>query len=213
MSDPREPFSAGERLSPARRDPPRQPPRQPPRGPGNGGRKPPRKRGFLRTIAGFFVFGLYRLVFAGIVGAIIVGAVGFFVFSSGLPSVDLLKHYHPPLESRIYASNFQLVSEIGTEHRIYVPYNQIPPVVAEAFISAEDRLFWVNPGINPFAIIRAGLTDLTMIGSGRRPLGASTITEQVVKNMLLDNHITFATKIKEAILAIRVSQVMTKSRF
>ena len=83
-----------------------------------------------------------------------------------------------------------------------MPYDQIPPVVANAFIAAEDRLFWVNPGINPFAIIRAGLTNLTMIGSGHRPLGASTITEQVVKNMLLDNHITFATKIKEAILAV-----------
>ena len=210
MSDPREPLSAGERLSPARRDPPRQPPRPPPGGPGNG--RKPRKHGFLRTLAGFFVFGLYRLVFVGIVGVIIVGAIGFFVFSSGLPSVDSLKHYHPPLESRIYASNFQLMSELGTENRIYVPYDQIPPLVAEAFISAEDRLFWVNPGINPFAIARAAVTDVMMLGSGRRPIGASTITEQVVKNMLLDNHITFATKIKEAILAIRVSQVMTKQQ-
>ena len=85
-------------------------------------------------------------------------------------------------------------------------------MVAKAFISAEDRLFWVEPGINPLAIIRAGLTDVPRIGSGHRPLGASTITEQVVKNMLLDNHITFATKIKEAMLAMRVSQVMTKQQ-
>ena len=98
MSEPREPFSAGERLSPARREPPRQPPRQPPRGPGNGGKKP-RKKGLLRRLAGFFVFGLYRLVFVGIIGGIIVGVVGYFVFSSGLPSVDSLKHYHPPLET------------------------------------------------------------------------------------------------------------------
>ena len=158
------------------------------------------------------MFGLYRLVFVGIVGGLIVAVGGYFVFSAGLPGVDSLKHYHPPLETRIYANNFQLVSQVGTENRIFVPYDQIPPVVANAFISAEDRLFWVNPGINPFAIIRAGLTDLTMIGSGRRPLGASTITEQVVKNMLLDNHITFGSKIKEAILAIRVSQVMTKQQ-
>jgi penicillin-binding protein 1A len=211
MSDPKEPFSAGERLSPARREPPRQPPRQPPRGSGNGEKKP-RKNGFFRRLAGFFVFGLYRLVFIGIVGGLIACTVGYFVFSADLPSVDSLKHYHPPLETRIYANNFKLISEVGAENRIYVPYDQIPPVVANAFISAEDRLFWVNPGINPFAIIRAGLTDLTLVGSGRRPLGASTITEQVVKNMLLDNHITFATKIKEAILAIRVSQVMAKQQ-
>ncbi|HUW80803.1 MAG TPA: PBP1A family penicillin-binding protein, partial [Acidocella sp.] len=118
----------------------------------------------------------------------------------------------PPLESRIYADNFQLVSELADQRRIYVPYDQIPPMVAQAFISAEDRLFWVEPGINPLAIIRAGLVDITRIGSGHRPLGASTITEQVVKNMLLDNHITFARKIKEAILAMRVSNVMTKKQ-
>src|SRR5271168_2569747 len=136
MTDPKEPFTAGERLSPVRRDPPRQPPRQPPSGPKNDGRKP-RKHGILRTIAGFFVFGLYRLVFVGIIGAIIVGAAGFFVFSSGLPSVDSLKNYKPPLESRVYANNFQLVSELASERRIYVPYDQIPPLVAQAFTSAE----------------------------------------------------------------------------
>ncbi len=210
MSDPREPFTAGERLAPTRRDPPRPPPRQP-RAP-NGGGRPPRKRGILRILANFFVFGLYRLVFFGVIGVIIAGGIAFFVFSAGLPSVNSLKTYKPPLESRIYASNFQLVSELGSEHSIYVPYNQIPPIVAQAFISAEDRLFWEEPGINPLAIIRAGVTDVARIGSGHRPLGASTITEQVVKNMLLDNRITFATKIKEALLAMRVSQVMTKQQ-
>ena len=212
MSDPRDTFTAGERLAPTRREPPRPPPRQPRPPKGSGGGKPPRKRGLLSILAGFFVFGLYRLVFIGIIGAIIVGGIAFFVFSSGLPSVDSLKTYKPPLESRVYASNFQLVSTLGAEHSIYVPYDQIPPIVANAFISAEDRLFWVEPGINPLAIIRAGLTDVGRIGSGHRPLGASTITEQVVKNMLLDNHITFATKIKEALLAMRVSQVMTKQQ-
>jgi penicillin-binding protein 1A len=210
MSDPREPFTAGERLSPARRDPPRQPPRKPGT-PQNGGKKP-RKRGIFTILAGFFVFGLYRLVFFGIIGLIIAGGVGFIVFSAGLPSVDTLKNYKPPLESRVYADNFQLVSELAEQQRIYVPYNQIPPLVAQAFISAEDRLFWVNPGINPISIVRAGLTDISRIGSGHRPLGASTITEQVVKNMLLDNHITFATKIKEAILAMRVNAVMSKQQ-
>jgi penicillin-binding protein 1A len=210
MSDPKEPFTAGERLSPARRDPPRQPPRKP-QAPKNGGKKP-RKRGIFSLVAGFFVFGLYRLVFFGIVGLIIAGGVGFVVFSAGLPSVDSLKDYKPPLESRVYADNFQLVSELADQHRIYVPYNQIPPLVAQAFISAEDRLFWVNPGINPLSIIRAGLVDFSRLGSGHRPLGASTITEQVVKNMLLDNRITFARKIKEAILAMRVSAVMSKQQ-
>jgi len=200
MSDPKRPFTAGERVAPVRRDP------APP-----GGKKP-RKRGPFSAVGGMIVSGLYRLVFIGVIAALIGGGIGFFVFSAGLPSVDSLKTYEPPLESRVYANNFQLVSDLGDQHRIYVPYDQIPPLVAQAFISAEDRLFWVNPGINPLAIIRAGLTDLTRIGSGQRPLGASTITEQVVKNMLLDNRITFARKIKEAILAMRVSSAMSKQQ-
>ncbi len=209
MPDPKDPFTAGERLSP-RRQLARPAPRRA-KTPPNNRKKPPR-RGIFSRLAGFFVMGLYRLAFFGIIGGILVAGVVFLLFSSDLPSVQSLKTYQPPLETRIYAKNFDLVSSLGSEHSIYVPYSQIPPVVAAAFISAEDRLFWVEPGINPLAIIRAGLTDITRIGSGRRPLGASTITEQVVKNMLLDNHITFATKIKEAILAMRVSQVMTKQQ-
>ncbi len=158
------------------------------------------------------VSGLYRLVFLGIILAIIGGGLAFLVFSAGLPSIDSLKTYKPPLESRIFASNFQLVSEVGSQHSIYVTYDQIPPLVAQAFISAEDRLFWVEPGVNPAAIVRAAITDISLIGTGRRPIGASTITQQVVKNMLLDNHITFATKIKEALLAVRVSQAMSKQQ-
>jgi penicillin-binding protein 1A len=215
MADPNDPFSAGERLAKIRRDTPRPPrppqPPKPPRGHGDGGKRP-RKRRTAGILAGFFVFGLYRLIFVGVIGVIIAAGIGFMVFSAGLPSVESLKNYEPPLESRVYAGNFQLVSDIGTQHRIYVPYDQIPPIVAKAFISAEDRLFWEEPGINPLAIIRAGLTDLARIGSGHRPLGASTITEQVVKNMLLDNRINFARKIKEAILAMRVSSVMTKKQ-
>ncbi|OYV25715.1 MAG: penicillin-binding protein [Acidocella sp. 20-63-7] len=206
MSDPIEPFSAGERLSPPRADAAR------PQKPSRKGGKKPRKPGFFNTLLRFLVFGIYRVAFFGIVLLIVSGGAVVLYFSSSLPSVESLKTYQPPLESRVYADNFQLVSELASQHRIYVPYNDIPPIVAQAFISAEDRLFWVDPGINPLAVIRAALVDVTRIGSGHRPLGASTITEQVVKNMLLDNHITFATKIKEALLAMRVSQVMTKKQ-
>jgi penicillin-binding protein 1A len=212
MSDPKTPFTAGERIAPARRDPakPQRPPGSPE--PPKGGRKPKKKRGLALRIAGFFVFSIYRLAFAGAIAVILLGFIGFFILSSGLPSIDSLKNYQPPLESRVYADNFQLVADLGNQHRIYVPYDQIPPVVAQAFISAEDRLFWVTPGINPLAIVRAGLVDITRIGSGHRPLGASTITEQVVKNMLLENNITPTAKLKELILAVRVGQVLTKKQ-
>jgi penicillin-binding protein 1A len=216
MSNSKGPFSAGERLAPARRDPPRKPPRKPPqRQPPGGGRPPakrPRRRGFWDFLARFLVGGLYEFAIFTIVAILLVGGGGFYVLSAGLPSVDSLQNYKPPLESRIYASNFQLVSELADERRIYVPYDRIPPLVAQAFISAEDRNFWMDPGIDPVAILRAGFVDLSRVGSDRRPLGASTITQQVVKNMLLDNQITFARKIKEAILAVRVSRVMTKQQ-
>ncbi len=206
MSDQNDDFSAGERLSrPSRNTPP--PRHQPARAP-----KRQKRRSPIGRLFSFFVASLYRLVFLAIIAGIVLTGGAFLYFSAGLPSIENLKTYKPPLESRVYTSNFQLLAEMGTQHSIYVPYDQIPPVVQKAFISAEDRLFWVEPGINPLAILRAGLTDITRIGSGRRPLGASTITQQVVKNMLLDNHITFATKIKEAILAVRVSQAMSKQQ-
>jgi penicillin-binding protein 1A len=208
MSDPKGPFSAGERLAPARRDPPRPPPgRKPPQG--RRPAKPPR-RGFWDFLAAFLVGGLYKFAIFTVIAIVVIGGAGFYVLSAGLPGVDTLQNYKPPLESRIYASNFQLVSELAQERRIYVPYDRIPPLVAQAFISAEDRNFWQDPGIDPGAILRAGFGDLESIGSGKRPKGASTITQQVVKNMLLDNRITFARKIKEAILAVRVSRVMSK---
>ncbi len=204
MSDQNDDFSAGERLARPRRNAPA--PRQP-RGP-----RPPKRRSLLSRVTRFFVSSLYRLAFLGVIAGVVVTAGIFFYFSAGLPSIESLKTYKPPLESRVYTSNFQLLAAMGPKRSIYVPYDQIPLVVQKAFISAEDRMFWVEPGINPLAIVRAGLTDLGRIGSGRRPLGASTITQQVVKNMLLDNHITFATKIKEAILAVRVSQAMSKQQ-
>jgi penicillin-binding protein 1A len=199
-------FSAGPRIAPPRSEAP-PPPRK------NAKKAAPKhKSGPLTRFFGGLVTAAYSLVFLVLIIGILGASGAFLYFSAGLPSVDSLKDYKPPLESRLYTSNFQLLAEVGGQHSIYVTYDQIPPLVAQAFISAEDRLFWVEPGVNPLAMLRAAMTDITLLGSGRRPIGASTITQQVVKNMLLDNHITFATKIKEAILAMRVDQVMSKQQ-
>jgi penicillin-binding protein 1A len=206
--DPNGDFSAGPRIAPPRREaapPPRR--KKPARN-----AKHKREGGVPMKIFGGLITALYSLVFLVIIAGLL-GVSGMFLyFSAGLPSVDSLKDYKPPLESRIFTSNFVLLSEVGSEHSIYTTFDQIPPLVGQAFVSAEDRLFWVEPGVNPLAMVRAGFTDIAQMGTGRRPIGASTITQQVVKNMILDNHITFATKIKEAILAMRVSQVMTKQQ-
>jgi penicillin-binding protein 1A len=211
MSDPTKPFSAGARLAAPSREPPRKASRPPPDRPTpRRPQKPRRRGGFWNFLAGFLVGGFYKFVIFALVAIVLIGGGSFYILSAGLPGVETLQDYKPPLESRVYAANFQLVSELAAERRIYVPYTQIPPLVGQAFISAEDRNFWIDPGIDPLAIIRAGFVDVTRMGTDRRPLGASTITQQVVKNMLLDNRITFARKIKEAILAVRVSRVMSK---
>ncbi len=218
MSDSDEPMRAGERLSrpvsatkkgAAARAGQNGARGKPSPKPNPGKRK---RRGFMGIAATTLVSGFYRVVLIGIVVVLVAGGGGFLFFSSGLPSVDGLKHYQPPLMSRVYGQNFQLVAELAQERRIYAPYDQIPPLVRQAFISAEDRNFWIHPGVDPVAITRAALVDMTRLGSSTRPLGASTITEQVVKNMLLDNRITFARKIKEAILALRVERAMTKKQ-
>ncbi len=214
MSDPNEPFSAGPRPSATSRpkeDRPKTARAKPPEGP-QGPRRPRRPFRFWRFLPVFLVASFYRVVFLGILAVAAVAVLGFIVLTARLPGVDSRKTYKPPRVSRVYADNYQLVAELADQHRIYVPYAQIPPIVGQAFVSAEDRLFWVHPGINPLAILRASIVDISRLGSGHRPLGASTITEQVVKNMLLDNRITFGAKIKEAILALRVEQVMTKQQ-
>ena len=155
------------------------------------------------------LLGIVLLV--GIVG----GASAYFAwqhYSADLPDVDGLRNYQPPVMSRVYAGDARLIAELATERRIFVPYSAIPDVVVQAFVSAEDQNFWVHNGVDPLAIVRAGVSDVTHMGEGRRPIGASTITQQVAKNMLLDNQVSLARKIREAILAMRIEQVLSKQR-
>ena len=155
------------------------------------------------------LFGIVLLVAA-------VGGVGGYVawerFSADLPDVDGLRNYQPPVMSRVYAGDARLMAELATERRIFVPYSAVPDVVKQAFVSAEDQNFWTHPGVDPLAIVRAAVFDLTHMGQGRRPVGASTITQQVAKNMLLDNQVSLARKAREAILAMRIEQTLPKER-
>ena len=202
------PLTAGDPLVPQpptekRRDKRQKPASQPMKRPRRS-----RFRRFVRAVAGGLL-GLVALV--GLVG----GAGGYFAwqrFSADLPDVDGLRNYQPPVMSRVYAGDGRLIAELATERRIFVPYSAIPDVVKQAFVSAEDQNFWTHRGVDPLAIARAGVFDLTHMGQGRRPVGASTITQQVAKNMLLDNQVSLARKAREAILAIRIEQVLSKER-
>jgi penicillin-binding protein 1A len=164
------------------------------------------------VIAARAVTALFTLAVLLVLGGGIGGYAVFRYYTADLPSIDGLRTYQPPVMSRVYASNMQLISELASERRIYTPFEDIPPLVAQAFISAEDQNYWHEPGIDPLAILRAGVTDIAQLGSGHRPIGASTITQQVAKNILLQNQINFARKIQELVLAIRINRAMSKQR-
>ena len=122
------------------------------------------------------------------------------------------ENYQPPVMSRVYAGDSRLLAELASERRIFVPVTAIPDIVKQAFISAEDQNFYTHRGVDPLAIARAAVFDLAHAGQGKRPIGASTITQQVAKNMLLDNQMSFARKAKEAILAMRIEKNLSKDR-
>lgn len=164
----------------------------------------------MRIARGFVAAVLGVLVLGGAVGA----GGGYLLYqhySADLPDVDGLRNYKPPVMSRVYAGDARLLAELATERRIFVPISAIPPIVKQAFISAEDRNFYNHGGVDPLAIARAAAFDLMHAGQ-RRPIGASTITQQVAKNMLLDNQMSMSRKIREAILAVRIEQSLTKDR-
>ena len=133
-------------------------------------------------------------------------------YSPTIPSYDKILNYKPSLSSRIYSSDGILLKSFYTEERIYIPIERIPTKIKQAFLSAEDKNFYNHYGIDIFAITRAFFTNLISINTNKRLVGASTITQQVVKNLLLSNEISYERKIKEIILAIRIENVLTKNQ-
>ena len=131
-------------------------------------------------------------------------------YSPSLPSYDKILDYKPNLSSRIYSSDGILLKSFFVEERIFIPIERIPVTIKEAFISAEDKNFYNHIGIDFVAITRAFFTNISAISSDRRLVGASTITQQVVKNLLLSNELSYERKIKEIILSIRVENILTK---
>jgi penicillin-binding protein 1A len=171
--------------------------------------RPPKPRFRLaRWIAG----GLLGLLAAVCVAGGVAGFAAYQHYATGLPSVEGLKSYQPHVMSRVYASDGSLMAELATERRSFAPFSDIPDLVKGAFVSAEDQNFWTHRGVDPVAIARAAFTDFEQMGQGRRPVGASTITQQVAKNMLLDNQVSLSRKVKEAILAIRIEDNLSKQR-
>jgi penicillin-binding protein 1A len=156
----------------------------------------------------------YLVVLALVAGVAAAGVVGLALwhFNRGLPDYQQLAEYEPSVVTRVHAGDGRLLAEYATERRVFVPVAAMPPLVIRAFLAAEDKSFYTHPGIDVFSIIRAGFTNLMQMGSNRRPIGASTITQQVAKNFLLTNEVSFQRKVKEALLALKIEKALSKDR-
>jgi penicillin-binding protein 1A len=141
-------------------------------------------------------------------------AVSGYIYSltRDLPSVEALQNYQPPVTTRVYAGNGLVLGEYARERRIFVPIAFVPKLVINAFTSAEDKNFYSHPGIDPSGIMRAAVKDVFNVLQHRRPEGASTITQQVARNFLLNSDVKLSRKIKEAVLAIRIDSTYSKDK-
>ena len=155
---------------------------------------------------------LITTMFLIFISGIIVFFYGLWYFGKNLPDYKELSQYNPNVVTRIHAGNGALLAEYAIEKRVFVPINVIPKDVINAFISAEDKDFYKHFGLDIRATFRALLTNIKNIGTGKRLIGASTITQQVAKNFLLSSEVSFERKIKEAILAIRIERAFSKNQ-
>src|SRR4051812_30933227 len=133
-------------------------------------------------------------------------------FSRDLPDYSQLQDYEPPVMTRVHASDGALLGEYSKERRLYLPIQAVPKLVINAFLAAEDKNFYEHGGLDYSGMARAMVLYAQNLGSNRRPQGASTITQQVAKNFLLTNEVSFTRKIKEALLAMRIERTYSKDK-
>ena len=160
-----------------------------------------------KIIKRLIIFGLLSsLIFLAVIISIL------WTYSNKLPDYKYLESYKPPVSSKLYSGNGILVSDFSSEKRIFVPYEAISQTVINSFLSAEDKNFFDHPGVDAKGVIRAVKNNIFNIVNSKRLEGASTITQQVAKNFLLNNEVSIDRKIKEAILAFRIERVLSKKR-
>ncbi|MEQ8653813.1 MAG: penicillin-binding protein 1A [Kiloniellales bacterium] len=141
------------------------------------------------------------------------GMYAYYVYGSNVPDTDELLDYAPPMVTRVHAGDGRMMQEFALERRVFVPIEEVPQSLIDAFLAAEDKSFYSHPGIDIFGIARAAYTNFDrVILKGLRPEGASTITQQVAKNFFLNNKVSVGRKIEEAILAFRIESTLTKDQ-
>ena len=172
--------------------------------------RPPRRPPF--RLFGSLLRTLFLLAAVTLVGGSVAAYGLYRSLEADLPAYTWLADYAPQQMSRIYAGDSRLMAELATERRVFVPIEAIPRRLQQAFIAAEDQNFESHRGVDPIAVLRAAITNVEQYGSGRRMIGASTITQQVAKNMLVGSDRTILRKAREALLAIRLENALPKAR-
>jgi penicillin-binding protein 1A len=129
-----------------------------------------------------------------------------------LPGLTGVTNWHPRSTTVMLAADGSVLGRFATENRTVIPLAAIPPTLIQAFVSAEDKTFWTHKGIDPAAIARALITDIRYHGSRRRPIGASTIDQQVVKNLIVGDQTSLRRKIREALLAVKLDRELGKKK-
>lgn len=162
----------------------------------------------------FLRFFGYLFSAAIVVGLAAAAAIAYIVWESSqdLPDYEQLARYEPPVTTRIHAADGSLVAEYARERRLYLPINTIPDGLIQAFLSAEDKNFFHHNGLDFTSIARAVVVNVSNLTTGRRPVGASTITQQVAKNFLLTSELSYERKLKEALLALKIERAYSKER-
>ncbi len=164
--------------------------------------------GILNKLIKYLIIGGLAAL---LLGAFILWSV-YLYLNEELPDYQHLKNYDPPLVTRLYAEDGQLLEEYAQEHRAFVPVEYIPQQLIQAFLSAEDKNFYSHKGIDYLGIMRASLRNLRYFGQKKRPMGASSITQQVAKNFLLSGEVSIKRKLKEAILARKLENTFSKKK-
>jgi len=161
----------------------------------------------LRVILSFFGF-IFSWMTIGLVMMALGLSATFWMYGRDLPDYNQLANYEPDTISRIYSGQGRIMDEFAKERRIFTPIDEIPDLVKDAFISAEDKNFYTHHGYDPLGILKAVLDA----AAGKRLRGASTITQQVMKNFLLSGDRSIERKIKEIILATRLEAALPKGK-
>ena len=168
----------------------------------------PKAASWVRTLARI-LFGLVATVASAVFAGVLVLGIALAVAYPNLPEISSLTDYRPKLPMRIFSADGVLLGEFGEERRNFVPISQIPKVMQDAVLAAEDARFYQHSGVNFVSVIRAGIANF---GESRNAQGASTITMQVARNFYLSTEKTLTRKIYEVLLSFKIETMLTKEQ-